>query len=673
MCSVLGTEKRPGVSVIPNLRLKRYPVWDQQKATILTLHDNQDNRDTLAQLLRQEGFEVREAASGEQGLRLAAENPDLIILAGHLLDMGGPEVCRRIKAHPATAGIPVLHLSTAALGGRERVDGLPSGADAYLSQPVSPPELLGSVHALLRARQAEQERARLLHELDQERALLHTLLQEAPVGFAFLDRDLRYVRVNDFLSSLHGLPAADHLGRTMAEVLPGLAPYVEPVLRGVLETGAPVLQVEIHDATPRAPGQVRHWLANCYPIATPSGAQLGVAILVTDITEQKQAEAARRREEKLREADRHKDEFLAVLAHELRNPLGPIRNAVQVMRLMEPMGPGLQQAREIIDRQVTHMARLIDDLLDVSRISRGKILLRKERLDLAARVRTSVEDYRKLLEASGLKLVLQVPERPLWVRGDPTRLAQVVGNVLHNASKFTDAGGQVSVAVKPDPDGNAVCITVCDTGIGMEPAMLRQIFETFCQADRNPDRNRSGLGLGLVLVKGLVELHGGEVWAASAGLGQGSEFTIRLPLEAPPGRAQPTATPVVAAERPYRILLIEDNKDTAESMQMLLDLVGHQVQVAYTGVEGLEAARRFLPEIVLCDIGLPGGMDGYAVAQALRQDPVLGSTCLIAMTGYGQEKDKRRARAAGFDAHLTKPVDFLELQQVLASLECLSE
>ncbi len=370
----------------------------------------------------------------------------------------------------------------------------------------------------------------------------------------------------------------------------------------------------------------------------------------------------------IQEGDRRKDEFLAMLAHELRNPLAPIRNAVHVMRMLGLSHVPLVQARDMIDRQVTHMARLIDDLLDMSRLSRGKILLRKERIDLVHVVRSTVEDYRSILESTGLRVELQLPLGPLYTHGDPTRLAQVLGNVLHNANKFTDAGGRVLVELAPEPGDTNARLTVRDTGIGMEPDVLARVFEAFSQADRSLDRSRGGLGLGLALVKGLVELHGGEVRVASEGQGRGTELTIRLPL----GSQVVPARPVnVAARSPrcsHRILVVEDNVDAAESMRTLLALTGHQVEVTYTGVEGVEAARRFRPRVVLCDIGLPGGMDGYAVARTLRADPDLSSAFLIASTGYGQVEDQRRSREAGFDAHLTKPLDFAELQRLLGSL-----
>jgi signal transduction histidine kinase/ActR/RegA family two-component response regulator len=444
-----------------------------------------------------------------------------------------------------------------------------------------------------------------------------------------------------------------------------------------------------------------------------------ILVLAAVVSERKRLEEAlRQRAEALARADRAKDQFLAMLAHELRNPLAPILHAIELLEQLGAPEPPLIRAREIIHRQVSHQAHLLDDLLNVSRIARGKIVLRCERLDLVPLIRSTVEDHRSLLEAAGLTLVLQLPESAVWVEGDPIRLAQVVGNLLQNAAKFTDPGGQVTVSLSLAGDGKdrttetrrhgginlspqppprsgegepgsdagpgedrhpsplrggaggevnpprIALLFVRDTGIGIEPEMLSQVFDLFAQADRTLDRSRGGLGLGLALVKGLVELHGGDVRAESEGLGRGATFTVRLPIRpAPPATAR-IAAPSNLSGGPIRILIVEDNRDTAETLRDLLELSGCTVAVAYSGAEGVEAARQLRPEVVLCDLGLPG-MDGYQVAAALRQDPDLAGARLIAISGYGQEEDQLRAREAGFDLHLTKPVEFAELRRLL--------
>ncbi len=359
---------------------------------------------------------------------------------------------------------------------------------------------------------------------------------------------------------------------------------------------------------------------------------------------------------RLAEADRRKDEFLAMLAHELRNPLAPLRNALYLLRMADADAVVREQARSMMDRQVEHFTHLVDDLLDVSRITRGTMQLRRERLDLARLVRTAAEDHRRVLEGAGLTLTLDIPDTPVWMEGDATRLTQVLNNLLDNSAKFTDRGGRVSVRVAKDSAAGRAVVTVRDTGIGIAADMLPRLFDVFTQADRSLDRERGGLGLGLALVKGLVELHDGTVEAASAGPGQGAEVTIRLPLQEEPAAltAQPTQAAPAAVR--LRILVVEDNRDAAASLRMLLELLGHEVQAVHSGPEGVQAAGSWRPDVILCDIGLPG-LDGYGVAREVRKNPATSQARLIAVSGYGRDEDRRRSAQAGFSHHLTKPVD----------------
>ncbi|AUX44635.1 uncharacterized protein SOCE26_061010 [Sorangium cellulosum] len=375
----------------------------------------------------------------------------------------------------------------------------------------------------------------------------------------------------------------------------------------------------------------------------------------------------------LREADRRKDEFLATLAHELRNPLAPLLNAVELLKVAGPQGSIVERARTIMERQVGHMTRLVDDLLDISRISRGKIALSFARLDLVELVRATALDYRPLLEARGVRLELALPDAPVWLHADATRLTQALGNLLQNARKFTDAGGVVRVSVAParaEGARGAVSVEVADTGIGMDPAVLERIFEPFAQVEQGPGASRGGLGIGLALVKGVVELHGGCARAASAGVGRGAAITITLPLGAPAERGQGAPGPVAAARAggARRILIIEDNVDAADSLRLLLERRGHAVSVAHSGADGVAAARLSAPDVILCDIGLPGVLNGYGVVRALRAEGGMAGTSIVALTGYGQEDDRRRAHAAGFDAHVTKPVTPATLERLLAEL-----
>jgi PAS domain S-box-containing protein len=373
-------------------------------------------------------------------------------------------------------------------------------------------------------------------------------------------------------------------------------------------------------------------------------------------------------EESLRDVDRRKDEYLAMLGHELRNPLGVISMSARLLRRQGTSSPELAELRDIIDRQVEHMTRLLDDLLDVSRISRGQMKLNQTLCDFSSLVRQTMQDYRSKLETNNLHLKMDIPDRRMWVMGDRTRLAQTISNILHNADKFTGAGGTITVALREEPATKEVILAVHDTGIGMEPKLLARVFEPFIQGDHGIDRRPGGLGLGLPLVKGMIELHGGQVRASSDGAGRGFQITIRLPLR---DQAAPTTRSLSSAavhSGASRILVIEDNRSASRTMDLYLTRQGHTVETAHTGTEGLEAARRFRPDVILCDIGLPE-FDGYKVARQLRQEPQLNRVCLIGISGYGQEHDKERASQAGFNAYLVKPVDMSELEALLAKFQ----
>ncbi len=358
---------------------------------------------------------------------------------------------------------------------------------------------------------------------------------------------------------------------------------------------------------------------------------------------------------------------MAMLAHELRNPLAPVRNALHVQRMPGVDAATTARAQAIIERQVTHMTRLVDDLLDASRIARNKIQLRPERLNLARLVRTTAEDRRPMVEDAGLTLAVEAPYPPVWVEGDATRLAQVLNNLLDNATKFTDRGGTITVRLTVDANEGQAFLRIRDTGIGIEPELLHRLFDIFAQGDRSLDRSRGGLGLGLAVVRGLIQLHGGDVHASSDGPGCGAEFAIRLPLAAEPSIPAETPSAAASQENRLRVLVIEDNPDAAESLRMLLQLQGHQVRLADTGPGGVQVAEAWRPDVVLCDIGLPGGLDGYGVARELRRNPATAQARLIALTGYGQEQDRARAQEAQFDHHLTKPCEPEVLQSLLVN------
>jgi PAS domain S-box-containing protein len=366
----------------------------------------------------------------------------------------------------------------------------------------------------------------------------------------------------------------------------------------------------------------------------------------------------------LRAADARKDEFLALLGHELRNPLAPIKNAVRLLELKgdDPVVAG--RARVMIDRQATQLTHLVDELLDASRVARGKVRLWVEPLDLAALVRTAVEDHRHEAESAGLAVELAAPPGPVPVRGDAARLTQVVTNLWGNATKFTPKGGRI--AVRLDVEGGDAALSVSDTGVGIAPADLPTLFQAFRQVDADPARSKGGLGLGLAVVKGLVELHGGRVEAASAGAGRGATFTIRLPLDAGEPAVAPAMAPgAVSTGVGWRVVIVEDNTDAAESLRELLELKGFAVSVAASGPDGLELCRSKRPDAVVCDIGLPG-MTGFDVARALRADPATAGAVLVAVSGYAQDEDRRKATEAGFDALIPKPADIEVLARTLS-------
>ncbi len=359
----------------------------------------------------------------------------------------------------------------------------------------------------------------------------------------------------------------------------------------------------------------------------------------------------------IQEADRRKNEFLAMLAHELRNPLAPIRSAVQIMGIVSPDLPDLRWARNVIERQVQHMVRLVDDLLDLSRITRGKIKLQIEMVNVATVMERALETCRPVMDARHHELMVAYPSEPLWVQGDAARLAQILGNLLNNAAKYTEDRGQIWLTAARE--GNEAVLRVRDSGIGIPPEMLSHIFDLFTQVDRSLDRSQGGLGIGLTLVRRLVELHQGSVQVVSAGPNQGSEFIVHLPLAQRVQPREPSANGKHNAPTPCpscRILVVDDNVDAANSLAKLLQMSGHEVKVAYDGPTGIQTAKAMVPDLILLDIGLPG-MDGFDVARHLRGEPALKNVPLVAVSGYAREEDRLRSQQAGFNSHLVKPLD----------------
>jgi PAS domain S-box-containing protein len=419
---------------------------------------------------------------------------------------------------------------------------------------------------------------------------------------------------------------------------------------------------------PTAKGTPKWWEITVSPVRDADGGQIVRLLAVSrDITERKRAEEQLRQfAAELSEADRRKDEFLATLAHELRNPLAPIRNGLELIKLASGRAATVEKARSMMERQVTQMVRLIDDLMDVSRISTGKLELRKERVPLASVLNSAVETSRPLIEKMGHELTITLPEQPLMVDADMTRLAQVFLNLLNNAAKYSDRGGRIQLNV--ERQGSDVVVTVKDTGIGLAADQLPHIFEMFTQVDRSLEKSQGGLGIGLTLVRRLVEMHGGTVGARSEGPGKGSEFVVRLPVVVDVSRPQESGgeleQPVKSS---YRILVVDDNREGADSLSEILRIMGNDTRTAYDGRQGVDVARKFLPNVVLFDIGLPE-LNGYEACRRIREQPWGKNIVLIAVTGWGRDDDRRRSREAGFDHHLVKPVDPQALMKMVAGM-----
>jgi PAS domain S-box-containing protein len=417
----------------------------------------------------------------------------------------------------------------------------------------------------------------------------------------------------------------------------------------------------------RADGEYRWHFSRAVPLRDADGNVLMWVGSNTDIHEQKNtADTLREIAAQLSDADRRKNEFLAMLAHELRNPLAPIRNALQFIRLTPDAGDAIRSAAEMMERQIGQMVRLVDDLLDVSRISRGKIELRCQRVALAAVIAQAVETCRPAIDGAQQQLTVTLPPQPVCLHADPVRLAQAFGNLLNNACKYTDRGGRI--ALTAERQGSEVVVSVKDSGVGIAPDMLPKIFEMFTQVDRSLDRSQGGLGIGLTLVQRLVEMHGGSVRAFSDGPRRGSEFVARLPIladETPPA-SPPTVEPPATTAR--RVLVVDDNRDSATSLAMLLNLAGNETHVVHDGLAAVEAAATFRPDIVLLDIGLPK-LNGYEAARKIREQTWGKSMVLVALTGWGQEEDRRKSTEAGFDGHMVKPVEHAALMQLLAELQ----
>jgi signal transduction histidine kinase len=686
---------------------------DSEKANILVVDDLPEKLVVFQTILEDLGQNVVTARSGSDALKQVLQSEFAVILLDvNMPTMDGFETARLIRSRKRSAHTPIIFI-TAFADEVRAVQGYAHGAVDYILAPVVPEILRAKVKVFVDLfqmtrqvkRQAEQSIALAEERAKREAAeesnqRLQFLARASGVLGQSLDpqvtaRDLAQLPV-PFLADLAVvvlLPRPgdrEHIfvarpgsnGAVSVDELMSLAGLPVLLLR-LIETArtSPNRDVltdvgpgmgETHGRRLARPLQARGRTAAVLALSRAESArQFGPAEL--NMVESLAGRAASAVDnaalhQEVRNADRQKNEFLAMLGHELRNPLAPIRNAVQVLRLRSPEQPELRWARDVIDRQVQHMVRLVDDLLDISRITRGKIQLRQKPLDFAAIVAQAVEAARPAIDAREHHLELAVPDEPLWVNGDATRLAQVLTNLLNNAAKYTEAGGRLGLNMTREQDH--VVVRVCDNGIGIPEEMLASIFDLFTQVDQSLSRTEGGLGIGLTLTRRLVEMHGGTVQAFSRGLNQGSEFVVRLPLLPAKDCPQPSSNGTAArnnATVTLRVLVVDDNVDGAESLATLLRLLSHEVCLAHNGRDAVAATREFRPDVILLDIGLPD-IDGLEVAQRVRADVAGREALLVAITGYGQEEDRLRAMEAGFDYHLTKPANLDSLCEILDSI-----
>lgn len=635
----------------------RLPTTDAlNKPTVLLVDDNRDMREYVTRLLESR-FAVISAGDGQYALDLleSGVRPDLVLSDVMMPRLDGFELLKALRARPLTNTTPVIFLSARA-GEEARIEGFDVGADDYLIKPFSARELITRIDThirLSRLRRAAGERVKASEER------LSIAIDEAGMGtwdFDLRSHELRWSRSQYALLGLvpDGSNAATY-EMWRGRVHPADLANVEAALSKSRDTQS--LYSQEYRIIRADTGAVRWLRVLGRFLYDESGVPVRHVGVFFDDTDRKAAEIA------LREADQRKDVFLATLAHELRNPLAPIRNAAQMLGSPNLATEQLQWARSVIQRQVKHMAWLLDDLLDVARITQGKLDLKKQHVTLNSVVDSAVEAARPLLDSKRHRFAVSLPSEPVILDADPLRLSQVLSNLLTNAAKYTDAGGHITLSGRIE--GGALSLAIKDNGIGIPAESLNGIFAMFSQVESGAARAEGGLGIGLAIVNGLTELHGGTVEAKSGGLGHGSEFIVTLPIVTSHSVATPATDMTASAPIGRRILVADDNDDAANSLAMILEIAGHDVWVVHDGRAALSVAQTFRPDTVLLDIGMPQ-LNGYEVAQALRQEPWGTGITLIALTGWGQEGDRQKAIDAGFDRHLTKPIDPDALEALLS-------
>jgi PAS domain S-box-containing protein len=658
--------------------MRPFQIAQAPRTKILVVDDQPANLLSVRAILEPLDQEIIEARSGEEALRqLLAHDVAVVLLDIQMPGLDGFEVARLIRGREKERYTPIIFL-TAFEDHRFTIpEAYDLGAIDYLVKPIIPTILLAKVSffvelyqkaELLKQYGAEQrEKGR---ESESRRA---AILETALDCIISIDHEGRIVEFNPAAETTFGYRKVDVLGQPMPDLIMP-ARYRALYYKGVkryLETGeADVLGKRIEITGMRSDGSEFPVELSIVPHGSKS-APLFTAYL-RDITERQKAEEELRsailreqeRAEELREADRRKDEFLAMLAHELRNPLAAVANSLQISRLPEIDKESLRWSQEVMSRQVELLTRLMDDLLDVSRITRGKITLKKDIVPLVQLIERAAAAAKPQFEAKRQEFRLMFSEHDgLWIDADPARIEQILGNLLTNATKYTQEGGQIGVSV--EQDGNEAVVRVTDNGIGISAEMLPHLFDPFAQAENALDRAHGGLGIGLTLVRSLAEMHGGSATAHSSGLSRGSEFTLRLPLAAAPTEAAVNGSTEIS-EAGRRILVVDDNQDAAMTLSLVLEVHGHTTRLTCSGRDALTAVKEFEPEVVLLDIGLPE-MDGYEVARRIRRMERGHEMCLVAITGYGQPDDRARSREAGFDFHLVKPVDLSELLPLCTS------
>jgi PAS domain S-box-containing protein len=604
------------------------------KPRILLVEDEAVLRGHLARVLSDE-YIVDTAGNGQEALECVMRSPPVLVVTDIVMPtISGIELLKALRSQEQTRMIPVLLISGLAIQ-EQRIEGFKEGADGYLAKPYTEHELRAYIGSML------QSAARRAAAALAERA---ALLESITDGFYSLDREYRFTYLNQrALDHFHAAPET-LLGQVLWEVFP--------------HTRESVFQQEYERALSQQRSvsfETISLISNTWVEVRAYPTPQGLAVYFRDVTDRKRAE------EHLREADRKKNEFLAILAHELRNPLAPLRNGLHILKRHPDLDPTVSDTISMMDRQMTHLVRLVDDLLDVSRITRGRFELRQRKVLLTEVLANAVESTRAAIESSRHELTVAIRAPGLHVDGDPDRLAQVFSNLLLNAAKYTDAGGSITLAL--DRDNGEAIVTVQDNGIGIPPHALEQVFDMFAQVRSHEVRGAEGLGIGLSLVRTLVQMHNGTVSAFSEGPGLGARICVRLPI------AAATDTPDVAPSpaprnRGQRVLVVDDNTDAAASLALLLKMEDHEVCTAADGVEAIECARTFEPQIIFMDLAMPR-LDGLEAARRIRGLPQGKHVRIVALTGWGQEADRQRTRAAGMDAHLTKPVSLDALHSVL--------